>query len=382
MAGHEDLSLPNQVASIDTLIARKLLPPADLIVIDEAHHSGSRGYREFLSHYSTAFIIAVTATPWVRSGLSHVADSIVNPVNMKELISQGYLAPFRYFAPHLPDLSNVAISRNEYVVDQLDGVMKPLTGDIIEHWKRLSGKPTLCFAVTVSHSKMLVERFKAQGIPAEHCDADTKDSTRLEIIGRLERGDTRVICNVGILSTGVDIPCIETIIMARPTRSRNLYIQQIGRGSRTSPGKSTCIILDHSGNILRFGFPTDESEVRLHGFKREKIPRESKICHYCFAVYRGGTCGECGKSGGTLSQNPEEGSGKLEEVTDIDFILREYKRLKNMARDRGYMSAWACHQLIKSYTFEKAEPYLPQWFLSHYDKEDPFAHSPHKGVKK
>ena len=288
-----------QVCSIDTMIARNLRPEADLIVIDEAHLASSEGYKQFLSKYPEAFIVACTATPYVDKGLRHVADSIIHPITMDELIEQGYLCPFRYFAPSAPDMTGVKISSstNDYVAEQAyESMIKgKLTGDIIDHWQKIAnGPPTLCFAVNIRHSKILAEKFNSAGIPAEHCDADVPDKERNEIIKRLERGITKVITNVGIFCTGVDIPPLGAIILARPTQSLNLYIQQCGRGTRLFSGKQNCILLDHAGNIERHGLPTDEPEVNLDGTKGETHKKESKTCKECFAVYRGPICPECG----------------------------------------------------------------------------------------
>lgn len=376
---------PVQVCSIDTLIARELRPEADLIVVDEAHMANSKGYKEFLSKYNT-FVVAVTATPYVDGGLKHVADSIVHPITMTELTSRGYLVPFRYFAPNDPDLRSVEISKatKDYVVDQLAGVMetKALTGEIVKHWQEIAhGRPTICFAVNVHHSKILVERFKEAGITAEHCDADSSDYEREEVIRNVERGDTKVICNVGIFCTGVDIPCISAIVMARPTKSKNLFIQQAGRGTRTLPGKENCILLDHAGNILRHGLPTDEFKVNLDGKITERSEKKTKICKVCFAAFRGTTCPECGvEPPEILPEPPEETSDRLQELTNVENpIARKFRELKAEALASGKKTAWACHRLVNTFGYEETKLHLPFWFRQQHENKDafnPFSGSP------
>ena len=218
-----------QVCSIDTLIARKLYPEADLIILDEAHLFTKKSQAgEFVQYYKDrSYIVPVTATPYLPEGLRHVAETFVHPITMEQLIEEGHLIKFRYFAPSEPDLKDVRISSTtkDYVTDELEKAMVAgqLTGKIIDNWKKIaSDRKTILFAVNVHHSKLLTERFNQAGIKAEHCDADVPDKERNEIIKRLESGETRVVCNVGIFCTGVDIPSLGAIIMARPTKSYNL----------------------------------------------------------------------------------------------------------------------------------------------------------------
>jgi DNA repair protein RadD len=376
--------LPNQVCSIDTVISRRLRPEADLIIIDEAHLAISDGYKKFLSQYPKAFILAVTATPYVDKSLRHVADTVIAPITMQELIDQKYLVPFRYFSPSIPNLDNVKISSStkDYVTDQLEMVMSAgnLTGKVIDHWRAIAeGRPTICFAVNVRHSMMLAERFKSAGIAAEHCDADTRDSERVRIIRDLESGRIKVVTNVGIFCTGVDIPPLGAIIMARPTKSKNLYIQQAGRGTRTFPGKDNCILLDHSGNILRHGFPTEEWEVDLDGKPvSKKTINEAKTCSACFAVFLGKVCPECKTEIPiVMPKEIHETDEKLKEVK-FDPIAATLRKLKDEAKRTGRKPGWAFYELIRKYGFEEASPYIDRWFLNHYTnpKDSPFANSP------
>lgn len=366
------------VASVDTLISRNTFPEASLVIVDECHMATSKGYKEVLSHYQNSFIVSVTATPY-DIDLSHLAESIVHPISMNDLIEQGYLVPFRYFAPTTPDLTQVHVSSStkDYVTDELETAMTAgqLTGKIVEHWIKIAKDiPTICFCVNVNHSKILVENFKSHGINAEHCDANTPDEKRNEIIYRIESGETKIICNVGILGVGVDVPCVGAIIMARPTRSRNLFIQQCGRSSRIFPDKKNAIILDHSGNILRHGLPTDEPEIDLNFKTKEKSIPQSKTCHQCFCIFRGAVCLECGKAVDSISRvEPIETNDQLKEV---DAVFMEFLRLKQEAKKTGKPHQWALHQLVKSVGQEKASPHLPKYF------NNPFSSSPYRGFKK
>lgn len=370
--------LPVQVCSVDTLIARSLKPEADLIIIDEAHLSTSKGYKEFLAQYN-AFIVAVTATPFVEASLRHVANSVVHPISMTGLVDLGFLVPFRIFAPSSPDLTDVKVSSStkDYVVNQLEPVMstRKLTGKIIDHWKKIANdRPTICFAVNIKHSKLLVEQFLENGIKAEHCDAETKDSERERIIERLESGETKVVCNVGILCTGVDIPSLGAIILARPTCSKNLYIQQCGRGTRPFQGKENCILLDHAGNVTKHGYPSDEPQINLDGRKIvERAKTESKVCEECFAVYRGKLCPECGSEKVTKTHSIDETDELLKELAQIsDPIKRELVRLQDLAKHTGRKPAWCFYKLTDTFGLVACMPYVPKWFVKLQTEPKPF----------
>lgn len=400
--------LPVQVCSIDTLIARDLRPEADLIIIDEAHLATSEGYVDFLAKYPEAFVVAVTATPWTDKGLRHVAEDIVHPITMKELIDSGFLVGARYYAPSSPDLSNVKVSSStkDYVTEDLAQVMSgtSLVGDVVEHWKKIvKDKPTLCFAVNVNHSKILVEKFLAAGISAEHVDANCSDETRNEVIKRLESGETKVVCNVGIFCTGVDIVSLGAVIMARPTKSRNLFIQQAGRGTRplyakgfdlntqegrldaiASSPKPDFILLDHAGNIDRHDLPTEEPEVDLDGKQKQVTVKESKTCKICFMVYRGPKCPECGALAPEPRPEVKTVHGELVEIAGINPVLRELKRRQAEAKRTGKKPAWAFYKIVETFGLEECRPYLPLWFVDRFQSNASslFQNSPWKGVQK
>lgn len=358
---------PVQVCSIDTLIARGLQPPADLIVIDEAHMAISKGYADFIAQYDNPFILGVTATPFVQKSLRHVADVIVKPTTVQQLIDEGHLVAPRYYAPSAPDVSDVKISRatGDYDQHDLAEVMKSggLVGDIVYHWKKLAAnRPTICFAASVEHSKNIVEQFRAQGITAEHCEAETPDEERKAILERMRTGRTRIVSNVGILCIGVDMPYCSAIIMARPTKSYNLYIQQAGRGTRPFQDKSDFLLLDHAGNVLRHGFITEERDADLDGteIKLEKTP---KTCASCFAVFYGFAC-ECGFVA-PVADRPKETliiDGDLNEITNMPIemmILRDIERFKEIRKKKGMKPGWEYHQIRQKWGDDIALKHFP-----------------------
>lgn len=381
MANHKRWApkLPIQVCSIDTLVSRGTKPKADIIVIDEAHYATSPSYKEFLRYYTDAFVLPVTATPYTDKGLRHVADTIVKPITVKELIAQGFLVPPKYYSRSLPNLKGVKTSNGkdgkDYVQSELSAVMEDntLVGDIATHWlEKAKGRPTIAFCVGVSHSKKLTSYLQERGIRAEHVDASFTDEQRENMIKRLEAGEIDIICNCGILCTGVDIPSLSCIILARPTKSLNLHIQQLGRGTRPFENKDNFIVLDHAGNIHRHGFITDEHEANLdeETEKKKKKSRVTKTCEVCYCVFEGSECPECGNTNEKSVRSYTAVDGNLEELKpeDLDPIKLRIEELKKVQKDRGYKRGWIYFRIREEFGEDAANFYIPKRTVPHWVK--------------
>ena len=286
-------NLPIQVCSISTLHRRRetmKLPDAALLIIDEAHQSASASYKWLVNFYEGAHFLAVTATPNIARGLRHVADEVVYPISMRELIGQGFLVSAEYYCPSKPILGGVHIDKKtgDYKLDELGEVMQKasLYGDMIGSYRKFAdGLPTLLFCVSVKHSKEVCASFNQAGIPAEHMDASTPDCERGPIIARLEEGLTKVVCNVGILTTGVDIPAVQCIMLARPTKSSVLYQQICGRGTRPYPGKTKFLILDFADCVAEHGFIENEAPCELDGVKEVEQRDMLVTCDVCSHIW-------------------------------------------------------------------------------------------------
>lgn len=337
-----------QVCSIDTLYARKLAPPADLVVIDEAHFAVSPSFRWLIDQYPNAYFLPVTATPHVKEGLRHIADEVVYPITINDLIEQGYLAAPRYFAPNAVDLSGVKIDRatGDYKTGELaDTMMKNvIVGDIVRHYKKhVRDGAAVLFACSVPHSVMIRDQLRAAGIPAEHVEANTPAHERERVLADLEAGKCKVVCNVGILCTGVDMPYLRAVIMVRPTKSYNLFIQQIGRGTRRHGDKETFVVLDHANNIAEHGFIENEKICDLDGIGKARGEEKPIRCEECFCVFmtkqedgsRNYVCPDCShdnrprrlEAQPIVARQVESVDGTLVEVTSRD-LNREIERYR------------------------------------------------------
>ena len=343
-----------QICSIDTLNSRKLRPEAEFIVIDEAHLATSQSFKEFLAYYADKFILAVTATPYGDSDMTHLADVIVSPIGIQELIDAGYLVDARYFSsPNYIDLSDVKIKKGDYDEKQLNEKMTNIKfiSDIVKNYKNKGeDRRALVFAVSIEHSKKIEHEFNLAGIKAVHLDASASRDERLEVIDSLKKGDIKVIANVGIFTTGVDIPCLDCIILARPTKSVNLYIQMLGRGTRIYPGKKDFLVLDHSQAVYEHGFITMPRNINLAKKKKEKGAMPIKQCPECYAIMPAGTrlCINCehefdvsvGGGNNTLDIALEEVKNPYAKITE---------RLVNKQKKRGYKPGWIFHQLAAKF---------------------------------
>jgi DNA repair protein RadD len=356
-----------QVCSIDTLFSRGEFPEARLLVIDEGHLFTSKRCVEFVNHYTQqgTYVLAVTATPYGKESLRHLAEECVSTISMQELIDQGYLVRPRYFAPSAPDLKGVHTRNGDYVNEELEGRMSVLTGDIVSHWKQIAeGRPTLAFAVNIKHSLNIVEQFRGAGIPAEHIEGESTFEERNNAIEKLRKGEIKILSNVGVLCTGVDIPFASAILLARPTKSYNLYVQQCGRGTRIHPDKSDFIILDHAGNVLRHGFITEEPDVDLDGREvPERVGKAPRVCPECFTIYTGDRCHVCGKEAPPRDRKDIEiEEGTLRELVDYPKgreISLFISRMKEIAKNRKYKSGWTYHKVKDKYGEEAADRAFP-----------------------
>ncbi len=495
-----------QVASVDTL-RNRAKPVADVVFVDEAHRALSHTHSDIAAHYPDAVHFGLTATPYRADGkgLGDAYDELVVVSTPKQLIAEGYLVEPRVFTvprSALPDLSSVRVRGGDYDESALATAVdrQTLVGNIVEHWqKHASGIRTVAFAVSVAHSKHIVDRFNEAGVRAEHLDGTTPTGERDAILRRLDSGETLVVGNCGVLCLdekteiltsigwvgidamtdrhlvanwddeqvtfepprqvicrrrlgnermvtlrgplfdvrvteghrivhrrigdapwqktaardlvgkcgfelptgtpttwlpvgdcrfdfdpkpsdervwcvrtrtgniitrrngcvvvlgnceGWDEPAVKCAILARPTKSTGLYLQQAGRILRPW-NDQRAIILDHGGCVLEHGLPQDDRAFSLESQKKKRAKdTESdipvKTCEQCYAVLPSATrvCPECGFVFEAQSDVPEESNATLVEVTEspLDEMRAEWHRLRAIAAAKGYKPGWAYYR--------------------------------------
>lgn len=318
---------PVQVASIQTLASRGLVPAAQLVIVDEAHHAIAGTYTRILARYPESYIVGLTATPCRLNGtgLASCFDLLVVGPTSAELLAEGHLIQPAIYAPPAIDTRGLATRNGDYAAEELAERARAVTGDVVAHWQKLArGGRTVLFACTTEHSRQLVEAFQAGGLQAEHLDAKTPGPERAAILARLAAGATRVVSNVGILTEGWDLPQLEVVQMARPTKSLSLYLQMVGRVMRPDPGKAGALVLDHAGNVIEHGGPEEPRAWTLDGApKVGKRASTISTCEQCFAVFRptesGGACPLCGWA--PAAGGGEEGGGREVRSADGELLL-------------------------------------------------------------
>jgi DNA repair protein RadD len=376
-AGDDDKLRPMaavQVASIQTLHARAirstsmLMPLADLVVIDEAHHACAATYRRVIEAYPNAIILGLTATPCRGDGrgLGGIFNTMIECPQVPDLIEQGHLVKSRVYAPVDPDLKGVRTVKGDYHEAQLaDRMDRPkLVGDIVTHWHKYGERRrTIAFACSVGHSIHICDEFVKAGVRAEHLDGSTPVDDRNAILARLGSGETEVVSNCMVLTEGFDCPDIGCIVLARPTKKMGLFRQMIGRGLRPAEGKTDVVIPDHSGAVFRHGLPEDRVEWTLDPERRavasahqkRQAKHETRLieCSQCNTLRVGGMpCPSCG----FLPRRPAEfiatAAGELGLVqggkarvtySEVDRATW-HGMLAAVAAERGYKPGWVGHK--------------------------------------
>jgi superfamily II DNA or RNA helicase len=335
-----------QVASVDTLHRRALvnghipLPAADLVIFDEAHLATAETRLRLLDSYPSALRIGFSATPARKSGRSLGAafDCLIMGPSIRELTAAGVLVPTRIF--NTPIVSQKEL---QAVPKDTDSDFKPaapgellsrpkLIGDVVANWLRIANrKRTLCFAVNKAHGASLLDSFRQQGVAAEMLTDADDEATREEVIARLEAGATSIVINCFLMSYGVDLPAVECIILARPTRSLMMYLQMVGRGLRASPGKTHCIVIDHGHVVENLGLPQSDHDWTLaedRNINAEALARsnrkssteQARTCGQCTAMWltseQGNSCPECGWAAPQRSKAVGVQDADLDEIAE------------------------------------------------------------------
>jgi len=328
-----------QIVSVQTA-ARRGWPDADLIIVDECHLQFD-AVNKYIADNPGKLFVGLSATPYSK-GLGDHWDDLIIPTSIAELIEQGYLSKFRVFAPSHPDLSGVKIIGGDYHEGQLSERMSgaKIVADVVGTWlDKGDDQPTLCFAVDRGHAQALHDQFASVGVTSAYVDANTEREERKRIIDQFQAGEVKVICSIGTMTTGVDVDC-RCIIMARPTKSEILFVQCIGRGLRTAPGKEVATILDHSDNHLRLGMVTDIHHDTLRTSKgdaerkeKREVERETPKpfeCPKCTRLipYKSLTCEGCG----WVSRRPNKVTVQAGELRELGASGPRLKREPAIAR--------------------------------------------------
>ena len=226
------------------------------IIIDEAHHAITDGYRRILDYFDHAKVLGVTATPdrGDMRNLGEVFDSLAFEYKLTDAIKEGYLC--RIMAQTIPlklDISSVTMSGGDYAVGDLGTALDPYLEQIAaEMAQRCKGRKTVVFLPLIKTSQKFRDLLNSHGFCAAEVNGQSTD--RKEVLADFDAGKYNVLCNSMLLTEGWDCPSVDCVVVLRPTKVRSLYSQMVGRGTRLSPGKSDLLLLD-------FLWMTDKHEL-------------------------------------------------------------------------------------------------------------------------
>lgn len=337
--------LPVQVAMIDTLRNRldKVLVP-DVLIVDECHHGVSKSWQNVISYFHErgAVVIGLSATPQRLDGrpLNDIFEDMVLGPSVRELIDDGNLSDFTYYAPpQVADLAGLKMKYGEFDQKEMAERMdRPqVFGDAIEHYQKiLPGKRAIAFHVNIEGSRHFAEQCRQAGIPALHVDGEMCPKERAAAVQSFERGETLILSNVSLFGEGFDIASCDGVILLRRTASLSLFIQMCGRALRVAHGKTRAVILDHVGNLQLHGLPDAEHDWSLEGkTKRGKKKKdddpgvELMQCPKCYVVSEPApVCPNCGHVfPRTTRGEMEQVDGELQEITpEMRAALAERQR--------------------------------------------------------
>ncbi len=232
----------------------------DYIVIDEAHHSQADSYRKLFSHFHPQLLIGLTATPERMDGKDLRPDfggRISAEIRLPQALQAGLLTPFQYLCiTDDTDLRDDALWNGQrYIIDRLaDRLCVPERAQyIVDALHRyLADEYTcraLCFCVNKRHADFMAEQLQKYGFNAQSLTSDTPQSQREQLAKDLRNGLIHYLCVVDIFNEGVDIPEVDTVLFLRPTDSLTIFLQQLGRGLRLSPGKTELTVLDFVAQV-------------------------------------------------------------------------------------------------------------------------------------
>lgn len=343
------------VASVDTLRNREF-PKIDLLIVDECHiQTFDPIINKYLELIPDLFVIGATATP-IRTGnqnsLHLIYQTIVNPIEIHELIDSGFLVPCQTFSAK-ENFSDVKIRAGEYDSRALyeKFTESNLYNGMIEKYKQFAdGTRAICFNVNVEHSIRTTKQFNDAGISCRHVDGSTPDAERKQILTDFKNGEFQILSNCAVLTTGFDEPSIETVIINRATTSMSLYLQMIGRGSRLYKNKKSFKCIDMGANVWRFGLWSEPRVFELEKKKKRETLDSApvKFCLKCESINHisAKVCKFCDEPFQIKEKKLKE--SEFIEVKEVRKLIPMSRRnLGAIAKQNGYSNGWIHYQLKK-----------------------------------
>lgn len=375
-ASDKNWRTPATFAMVQTLAREKNLermPPLDLILIDEGHHTAATSYLKIIDRArelnASVQVCGVTATPQRSDskGLRAVFDNVADQVTIGELINAGHLVRPRTFVVDIgvqEELRHVRRTANDFDMNEVERIMdhQILNDRIVEEWRKLAGeRKTVVFCSTVAHAQHVTNAFLEAGVNCAIVTGDMPKGERGDVLHRLSHGDIQVVCNVAVLVEGFDAPPVSCVVLLRPSSHQSTMIQMIGRGLRTVnpeefPGvvKRDCIVVDFGTSVLTHG--SLEQKAKIDGkTKRDGERAPDKDCPKCgsrlpLAVMECPLCGHEFQI--TVTEQVEKDALEQFALTEIDLFNQSPFRWESLFNDAVLVAdgldAWAMCVLYQS----------------------------------
>lgn len=242
-------------------------------------HTFNKGWVDHVNE-TRAAVVGLSATPFAK-GMGKIFSRLVNAATMDELTKIGVLVPMRAMTCRRPDMTGAELnSKGEWSERAAEERELAIVGDVVSQWiQHAANLKTIVFGATIRHCEEMVRQFVEAGYMAATFTADTPQCERYELLKAFRAGEVQILVSVEALAKGFDVPDVGCVCDARPLRkSLSTAIQMWGRGLRSSPGKTECLLLDFSGNVLRFA--ADFEDVYFNGLseldKGERLDKEPR----------------------------------------------------------------------------------------------------------
>lgn len=226
------------------------------IIVDEVHHGQSPSYREIISYFEPKFMLGMTATPdrTDRQDILELFDyRKIYELALSDAIDRGMLVPYTYCGlTDDIDYTKIRFQGNRYRTDDLErALIIPERNEAIlqAYCDRGGRNKAVGFCVSIKHAERMAEFFETAGIVAVAIHSESPD--RDELLRRFRANEIEVVFTVDLFNEGIDIPNLKTLLFLRPTESKTIFLQQLGRGLRLCAGKDRVTVLDFIGNYKR-----------------------------------------------------------------------------------------------------------------------------------
>ena len=233
----------------------------DYLIVDECHHAVANTYQKIFTYFHPKFILGLTATPERSDGedMLELFQNVAHKMDLKTAVERGVLVPIRCIRVKTNiDLTDVRINGIKYNSQDLESkLFIPGRNQLIvdTYLKYVNGKKTVIFCASVDHAAEIAKLLRDNGVKAEAVSGRDRVEVREKILKDYETGSTNVLCACDLLNEGWDSPHTTVLFMARPTMSKTIYLQQLGRGTRRCPGKEDLLVIDFVDNANMFNMP-------------------------------------------------------------------------------------------------------------------------------